>query len=141
MLTITVDTTAATAALAQFSGPLLQVKLAATLAEAALFGERMVASKTPVKTGAARASIKAASMGLLAWRISSPLAYVPILESGSRAHEIRPRRARILAFQVGGTRVFAHRVRHPGTRGVQMFGQAAPLIAAALPQIAERHIR
>lgn len=141
MLTITVDTTQATAMLARFSGPMLATKLAATLTEAALLGERLVAAKTPVRTGVSRASVKAQAASPLAWRITSPLAHMPILESGSRAHEIRPRRARILSFAVGGARVFARRVHHPGTKGAQMFARSAPEIAAALPQIAERHLR
>lgn len=140
MLTITVDTTQAQAMLAQFSGPLLTAKLAATLTEAALLGERLVAAKTPVRTGVSRASVKAQSAGPLAWRITSPLAHMPILESGSQPHEIRPKRARILAFTAGGTKVFARRVRHPGTKGAQMFARSAPEIAAALPMIAARNL-
>ncbi len=141
MLSVTIDTTAAKAVLAAYSGPLLAAKLAATLTEAALLGERLVAAKTPVKTGVARASIKAAGMGPLAWKISSPLEYVTILESGSRPHEIRPKSARILSFTSGGTKVFARRVRHPGTKGVQMFARSVPEISAALPMIAARNLK
>ncbi len=38
------------------------------------------------------------------------------IEGGTRPHVIRPRAARVLAFDVGGRRVFAHRVNHPGTK-------------------------
>lgn len=140
MLEITVDTTQAQAMLAKLSGPNMAAKLTATLTEAALLGERLVAAKTPVRTGALRASVKASAAGPLAWRIASPLDYAAVVESGSKAHEIRPRRARILAFTVGGTKVFARRVVHPGTKGAQMFGRSAPEIAAALPEIAIRQL-
>ncbi len=38
------------------------------------------------------------------------------VHEGTRPHEIVPRRARVLAFTVGGEKVFATRVSHPGTR-------------------------
>lgn len=37
-------------------------------------------------------------------------------DAGTPPHEIRPRARRMLRFSVGGTEVFARRVRHPGTR-------------------------
>lgn len=36
-------------------------------------------------------------------------------EYGTRPHVIRPRRARVLRFPVGGRIVYARRVNHPGT--------------------------
>lgn len=136
-VTITVDTSKAVAALAALSGPGMAMKLNAGLRELALFGERQVAAKTPVKTGAARASIKASQMGPLAWKIGSANPVVSILEGGSRAHTITPR-GRFLRFQVGGTVVFARRVRHPGTRAYRMFAQAAPQIQAQAGNIFAR---
>ncbi|MFJ3545480.1 hypothetical protein ACIPQH_25330 [Streptomyces rubiginosohelvolus] len=35
---------------------------------------------------------------------------------GTRPHVIRPRRASVLRFELGGRTVFAKRVSHPGTR-------------------------
>ncbi|MFF3096828.1 hypothetical protein [Streptomyces cyaneofuscatus] len=35
---------------------------------------------------------------------------------GTRPHVIRPRRASVLRFELGGRTVFAKRVNHPGTR-------------------------
>lgn len=137
-LTITIDATQAIAALGALSGPGMQAKLALGLRELALLGEREVAAKTPVKTGALRASITAAAQGPLAWKIASPLPYAAAVEGGSRPHVIRPRRAKLLAFQVGGTRVFARQVRHPGSRGVGMFAQGAQAVAAALPVVLGR---
>ena len=40
-----------------------------------------------------------------------------ILEKGSRAHEIVPRRpGGLLRFEIGGRTVYARRVQHPGTK-------------------------
>jgi hypothetical protein len=134
---ITVDTRAATAMLAGMSGPMMAAKLSAGLREAALFGERAVATNTPVKTGALRASVKATAQGPLAWTISSPLPYAAAVEAGTRAHEIRPR-GRFLRFTVGSTVVFVKRVRHPGTTGRQMFAKGAQALQSALPGIFSR---
>lgn len=137
-LTITVDASKAIAALGALSGPGMQAKLSMGLREAALLGEREVAGKTPVRTGALRASVKATQQGPLAWKIASPLPYAAIVEGGSRPHTITPKRAKLLSFQVGGARVFARRVNHPGTRAVGMFKQGAATLQAALPGILAR---
>ncbi len=42
--------------------------------------------------------------------------YALDVHNGTRPHEIRPNKARVLAFQVGGTTVFATVVQHPGIR-------------------------
>lgn len=47
------------------------------------------------------------------------------IESGTAAHIIEPSRARVLAFTVGGDRIFAKRVNHPGT-------EAKPFMAPAM---------
>lgn len=41
---------------------------------------------------------------------------VNLVLQGTRPHLIRPRRASVLRFEVGGRVVFAKLVRHPGTR-------------------------
>lgn len=137
---ITVDASQAIKALGALSGPGMAAKLSAALREAALFAERAVASKAPVKTGVLRASIKAAQEGALAWRIASPVVYAPVVEGGSRPHVIRPRGGRFLAFEVGGARVYARQVRHPGTRGRFMFRDGAAALQSALPGILAKHV-
>lgn len=47
------------------------------------------------------------------------------VDEGTRPHEILPRRAKVLAFGVGGRTVFARRVRHPGTRPVRFMARGA----------------
>lgn len=46
------------------------------------------------------------------------------IERGTRPHVIRPRRAKVLAFTVGGRRVFARLVNHPGTRAYRVLERA-----------------
>ncbi|MER7135405.1 hypothetical protein ABT358_02530 [Streptomyces sp. NPDC000341] len=43
---------------------------------------------------------------------------------GTRPHVIRPRRASVLRFEVGGRVVFARKVNHPGTRANNFLGRA-----------------
>ena len=50
----------------------------------------------------------------LAYTASVP--YAGYVLNGTGPHEIRPRRARVLAFQQGGQQRFARVVHHPGTR-------------------------
>lgn len=39
-----------------------------------------------------------------------------IHHDGTRPHEIRPKKAKVLVFNVGGRTVFTQKVRHPGTK-------------------------
>lgn len=43
---------------------------------------------------------------------------------GTRPHVIRPRRANVLRFEVGGRAVFARKVNHPGTRANNFLARA-----------------
>jgi hypothetical protein len=130
-MTVTVDVSAAKAALAGLSGPMMAAKLMTALSATALMGERTVVGATPVKTGALRASIHATQTGPLGWKIASPLPYARMVEEGTRAHVIRPR-GKFLRFQGSGGIVYAKMVRHPGTRAARMFAQSVPRIQAEL---------
>jgi len=50
--------------------------------------------------------------------------YAPFVEFGTRPHIIRPRRARVLRFEVRGKVVYARIVHHPGSRPVRYMGHA-----------------
>lgn len=50
--------------------------------------------------------------------------------NGTRPHEIRPVRAKVLRFNVGGATVYARVVRHPGTKANDFLGKA--LLAARI---------
>jgi hypothetical protein len=139
-VTVQVDLRPALAALDGVSGPVLARKLGAVVREGALFAERQVAGRTPVRTGVLRASVHPTQVGPLAWKVASPVAYAPAVEDGSRPHIIRPRRGKYLVFVAGGRRVFARSVHHPGTKGRHMFAQSIPDIVAALPGIVDRHL-
>lgn len=47
--------------------------------------------------------------------IGTNLNYAQAVEFGSRPHHIRPKNAEALHFEVGGEKVFATQVQHPGT--------------------------
>ncbi len=47
-------------------------------------------------------------------RVESTAAHSRPVAEGSKPHEIVPKRADLLRFEVGGTTVFARRVQHPG---------------------------
>lgn len=87
----------------------------------------------PVDTGRLRASIRADPPRLLTLRpsvkVGSDVEYAGMVHDGTRPHVIRPRRAQVLRFQVGGRVVFARVVNHPGTR-------ARPFLDRALREVA-----
>jgi len=72
-----------------------------------------------VKTGALRASIHMRhsrdTRGQFV-RIGSPLPYARAHHEGSRPHIIRPNSQQVLRFVSRGQVIFAHAVRHPGTK-------------------------
>ena len=51
--------------------------------------------------------------------------YVAILDKGSKAHTIVPRKKPTLVFQAGGRTVFSKKVNKPAARGLGFAGRAA----------------
>jgi hypothetical protein len=106
--------------------------------EIGLLMVRNIVSRTPVKTGGAKGAVHLKSWDHGGATVVGAISYWPALEEGSRAHVIRPKNAKVLAFKgASGTTVFAKKVMHPGTRGVHAFkyglgdtaGRVAPIIA------------
>lgn len=58
-------------------------------------------------------------------KVGPTVAYGEYVERGTKAHEIRPKRGKVLVFDAGGGRVFTTSVSHPGT-------QAQPYMEPAL---------
>ena len=86
-----------------------------------------VRRETPVDTGRLRQSVGAKVTGIgagLTGIVGTNVLYAQMVEEGTKAHEIRPKTARVLRFMVGTTVVFAKRVRHPGSKGRWMFKKA-----------------
>lgn len=100
---------------------------------------RMVVNRAkvlaPVDTGRLRASIRVESRRSLGFRtiytVGSDVEYAAMVNDGTRPHVIRPRRAQVLRFQVGGQVVFARVVNHPGTRPRPFLDRALREVAAA----------
>jgi hypothetical protein len=72
-----------------------------------------------VRTGALRASIHMRhsrdTRGQFV-RIGSPLRYARVHHEGSRPHIIKPNSQQVLRFVSKGQIIFAHAVKHPGTK-------------------------
>lgn len=85
--------------------------------------------RCPVKTGRLRASIRfQIGLGPIGY-VGTDVNYAMAVHAGTKAHDIYPKNASVLAFDVGGQTVFAASVHHPGTKGVPFLTRA--LIAAA----------
>lgn len=75
----------------------------------------------PVRTGNLGRSIREDPINFVGpFRVESGVTahadYAAAVHEGTRPHVIRPRRAKALAFDIGGRKVFATEVHHPGTR-------------------------
>lgn len=78
----------------------------------------------PVRTGKTRKSVR---RGLVTTKRATVMAsrVVDFLDAGTKAHTIVPKKASVLAFDRGGTTIFAKRVNHPQTRGRRFKAAAA----------------
>lgn len=89
----------------------------------------------PVRTGRLRSSIRAEPPRFFSLRgsvtVGSDLEYAAFVNDGTRPHVIRPRRAQVLRFQIGGRTVFAKVVNHPGTKARPFLDRALREVAAA----------
>jgi len=121
--------------------------------------EKELKRRTPVRTGHLRASwTTQARDGGWAVLVGTDKKYAGFVEEDTRAHEIRPRTKKVLAFPVGGksaaglgrgpggtlvgkgSLAFARVVRHPGTKGAHMAkrtvdekgGEVVSMLRAAL---------
>lgn len=76
--------------------------------------------EAPIDTGNLRRSITKRKSSKFVVEIrsnarSNGLPYWPMVQYGTAAHIITPKKASMLSFEVGGKRVFTRRVEHPGT--------------------------
>ena len=87
-----------------------------TMRIASLRGYQWMYPITPIKTGELRASLFSRQTSPYRMEIGATAPHSIFVHQGTRAHEIRPVRAKALRFMMGGKVIFARRVWHPGTR-------------------------
>lgn len=92
-----------------------------------------IARSSGRRTGAYRASLSRGGAGNVrklgadSAAFGSRLSYAATIEAGSKAHVIRPRRKKALAFYAGGEIVVRKSVHHPGTKPRRVLATAARL--------------
>lgn len=88
----------------------------------------------PVDTGRLRASIQGDLRRTWTLRpqftVFTNVDYAPMVHDGTRPHIIRPVRAQVLRFMVGGRVVYAKVVHHPGTRARPFLDRAVREVTA-----------
>jgi len=138
---VKVDSAATRADLAK-----LQVEiLSATrqiLGQLAAFAQQHAKATTAFKdrSGRLRASIRRGQKGPWALFVAAggrQARYAQYIESGSKPHEIKARRAKLLRFEQNGTVVFRKRVYHPGTKPARFMSSARDAAEAAATQFVE----
>lgn len=92
----------------------------------------------PVDSGALRDSLRYIKNGRNKYTVGSfGISYVKFVTEGTAPHEIRPKDKAALSFVSGGTRVFATKVNHPGTKANPFMTDAKKTVLdKALPRLA-----
>lgn len=95
---------------------------------------------TPSRTGALKTSYRKRFFQL-AGRITTDKDYIKHVELGTKPHEILPRFASALRFEIGGRTIFAKRVQHPGTRPQRIVRRTVRFIKQKIPQVTKNRMR
>lgn len=91
------------------------------------------------RTGRYRDGITSTMLEDLTVEVRASAPYSSILEKGSRPHVIEPRRpGGVLVFNVGGRKVFARKVNHPGTPAFNILRDGVRRAGERLGEIAGR---
>ena len=118
MITVTIKTDAMKRALAKFAEQLeheASEALSAALFAAGAEARANISRQTKRHTGRLLEGTKIQQATAYTGRLFSSAPYAGYVDAGTRAHTIAARRAKTLAFTVGGKRVFRRTVHHPGT--------------------------
>lgn len=117
-----------------------KTKLRTAALEIGLLMERNIVAGTPVRTGIARGSIQLSQVNESGAVVSGSAKYLPSIEEGTRAHVIRPKNAKVLAFNAGGQKIFAKSVKHPGTPARHMFRDGVKATEPKVIPILKKHL-
>jgi len=98
-----------------FSGEIKNDVVPGLVRTAADYAEAFMSAKAPVRSGRLLGSIRKIVSENEAI-IGPTVPYAVYVEYGTAPHEIRPVRAKVLAFEVAGKMVFTPIVHHPGTK-------------------------
>lgn len=98
------------------------------------------------KTGNRRQSRLAGSwkpqkISKLSWGLSSNVVYRLMVQTGTKAHDIRPKTKKVLRFEVKGKIVFCKLVHHPGTKKNPYITRAIEATKKRLPGFAEKAVK
>lgn len=89
---------------------------------------------TPVRSGLMRQSWYITEQGDLNSALSNRAPYFLFFIEGTSPHEIRPRFASVLRFEVGADVVFARLVKHPGTKPRDLLLQVKKGVEQEIPR-------
>lgn len=113
-------------------------KLAKTILKKAVSTAKTRAEElTPVRTGLMRQSWYVTEQGDFDSALSNRAPYFLYFIEGTSPHEIRPRFASVLRFQVGTDVVFTKLVNHPGTKPSDLLEQVKKGTEQEIPRFFE----
>lgn len=91
------------------------------------------------RTGELRGTLDIIDKGAYWKRVIAPANHAKFIEYGTKAHVIRPKRAKMLRFYVGERVVYARKVNHPGTAKRPFIENAARAGAQAMRILFDEH--
>ena len=93
-----------------------RIEEVAAITRSAFIAEGAIKTLTPVKTSRLR-SAWATSVRPGVGVVGNTTVYAPMVEFGTKPHDIEPKKGKALRFKGRGGFVFAKIVHHPGTKG------------------------
>jgi hypothetical protein len=100
-----------------------------------------IRQESPIDHGRLAGSWQLQELNPLAYGISSEVEYRFYVNDGTPAHDIEPKSAKALAFEVDGEMVFCKRVHHPGTHGTYYIDWAIDDAEGRIDEFADRSIQ
>jgi hypothetical protein len=107
---------------------------AVTVAETKDYALKRGEQLTPRISGLMSQSWYATKRSDLEYEISNRAPYFLYFIMGTAPHQIRPRFASVLRFEVGGQTIFTKLVNHPGTKPHDLLSKLADEVKAEIPQ-------
>jgi len=102
---------------------------------------RNIRTEAPIDQGNLRGSWQLSQLGALEWALNSKTKYRWMVQTGTKAHEIRPVNAKALHFTIAGDEIFCKVVHHPGTAANPYITRAIDATIKRLPEFADKAVK
>jgi hypothetical protein len=88
-----------------------------------------------------RGSWQVTKLGSLEWALNSKAIYRWMVQTGTKAHIIKPKNTKALHFTVKGSEIFCKIVHHPGTAANPYITRAIEETKKRIPEFADKAVK